>query len=214
MLLSLQRVHPLNKFFDCRQLALYRWSSELQLFQFVSLQRIQRTQEIAVLGRNGTSSCTIGCVYMKSFVFAISCIRTHRGDVANFSLCFSGSVPELQVLIYRVEHNKLVQSLPTQPRGFPSDSTRTTSLTLDLGSRQLFCPTKAFSVRTCSPKDAVAVCDPNLANFVLYALSGQLRHGPKNWQFFCRERFPTENHTFFYTSCAYRSLSPWSTPLR
>ena len=51
MLLSLQRVHHLNKFFACRHFALYRWSSELQLFRFVSLRRIQRTKK----------ECTVRC---------------------------------------------------------------------------------------------------------------------------------------------------------
>ena len=45
MLLSLQRVHHLTKLFDCRHLARYRWSRELQLFQFVSQWKILRTQE-------------------------------------------------------------------------------------------------------------------------------------------------------------------------
>ncbi len=48
MLLSLQRVHHLNKFFDCRHLALYRWSRELQLFQFVPQWSILRTREIVL----------------------------------------------------------------------------------------------------------------------------------------------------------------------
>ena len=42
MLLSLQRIHHLHKFFNCRHLALYRWSRELQPSRFVSLQCPQR----------------------------------------------------------------------------------------------------------------------------------------------------------------------------
>ena len=47
----------------------------------------------AVLGWNGTSSCTIGCLYIKSFVFAIRCFRTPRGDVANFFCTVSRKFP-------------------------------------------------------------------------------------------------------------------------
>ena len=56
MLLSLQRVHHLNKIFDCRRFAQFRWSSELQLFRFVSPWRIQRTQEIVLWDASTPSS--------------------------------------------------------------------------------------------------------------------------------------------------------------
>ncbi len=51
MLLSLQRVHHLNKFLDCRHLALYRWSRELQPFPIRSKMK----------DPENTRDCTVSC---------------------------------------------------------------------------------------------------------------------------------------------------------
>ena len=134
------------------------------------------------MGWNGTSSCTIGCMYMKSFVFAISCIRTPRSDVANFYLYLSALVPEYRSWFIALNTTKFSHPASWVSIGFHSHR----SFIFDLGSWQPFCPTVAFSVWTCSLKDAMRVCTLSWSREKLLD-SGSL----------CRERFPTEGQTFF-----------------
>ena len=86
----------------------------------------------------------------------------------------------------------------------------------DLGSWQPFCPTMAFSVRTCSLKDAVAV--PNLANCApcpgLGPLLGQQRHDPKKSAVCVGSDSRPKAGRSPCTSCDSCSPSPRSTPLR